>query len=205
MLTKSKPQTPENKANSKITIKALAKTLILILLTFCLLIEASIIHFGFTTQPQKADCIIVLGCKVDGSVPTPFLAARLDEALRLYQEGYAEHFIVSGGKGSGEHISEAKCMRDYLVARGINPGIITMEDRSKSTMENIKYSKQKMQGIGAHTAIIVSNRFHLKRISCLAKQQQLSASYSGVFLPRYIFDETYGFLREVLGVIITCL
>lgn len=191
--------------NEKIWTVHLVKCLILVLLILFALIELDIIYFGFSSKPQKADCIIVPGCKVDGSIPTPFLAARLDKALQLYHNGYSNRFIVSGGRGRGEDMSEAKCMRNYLAARGVNPDNIIVEDHSRSTMENIRNSHREMAKKGFHSAIIVSNCFHLKRISCLARQQRLPASYAGVFRARYIFDESYGFLREVPALLITWL
>lgn len=47
------------------------------------------------------------------------------------------------------------------------------------------------------TAIIISNKFHLKRASVIAKRVGIEASFSGVFVKRYMGDEIYGFLREV--------
>ena len=49
--------------------------------------------------------------------------------------------VVSGGKGSGEKITEAKAMKDYLIKNGIDKNRIIEEDKSTNTYENFKYSR----------------------------------------------------------------
>ncbi|MCH3964656.1 MAG: YdcF family protein [Clostridium sp.] len=156
-----------------------------------------VIFFGENSKPEKSDCIIVLGCKVYGSTPSPFLAARTDEGLRLYNRGYGSYIIVSGGRGNGENISEAMAMRNYLISRGVDPKRIIMEDKSMSTMDNLTNSSRIMKKEGFKTAIIVSNKFHLKRASLMARKQDINASYSGVFVSDYKAHEIKGYIREI--------
>lgn len=162
---------------------------------------AEIISFGMHSKPVKSDCIIVLGCQVYGTVPSPFLMARLDEGLRLYNEGYSRHIIVSGAKGPGEGVSEAQAMRDYLVSKGVDLSNIIIEDKSVSTEENIKFSKIKMDNMGFKSAIIVSNKYHLRRASLMAQRAGIVNSTSGVFVVKYKFQEVKGFLREILALL----
>ncbi|MQN01573.1 MAG: YdcF family protein [Lachnospiraceae bacterium] len=59
--------------------------------------------------------VIVLGCGVRGTNPTIMLRQRI-EAARLYlAENPKAVAVVSGGKGPGEDISEAECMKQYLT------------------------------------------------------------------------------------------
>ncbi|WP_446898784.1 YdcF family protein [Clostridium sp. LBM24168] len=156
-----------------------------------------IVFFGENSKPEKSDCIIVLGCKVYGSTPSPFLAARIDEGLRLYNSGYGNYIIVSGGKGIGENISEAQAMKNYLIFKGVNSSRIIMEDESASTMSNLINSSKIMRREGFKTAVIVSNKFHLKRASLMAKKQNIHCSYSGVFVSKYKGHEIKGYIREI--------
>lgn len=94
------------------------------------------------------DYIIVLGCAIrkDGT-PTPLLRGRLDRALdfakRQEQEtGKAPIFILSGGQGADECVSEAECMRRYLAAQGVPEERMLLEDRSTDTAENMAFSKK---------------------------------------------------------------
>lgn len=156
-----------------------------------------IIIFGTRAQPVKSDCIIVLGCRLYGTTPSYFLAARLEEACRLYREGYGKYLIVAGGQGPGEEIAEAEAMAAYLEARGIVPEHIIREDQSTSTMTNILYSKAKMEQLGLKKAVIVSNKYHLKRAALMAKKAGIDATFSGVYVRAFPYNELLGFLREI--------
>lgn len=178
---------------------------LIILIVFLLILTGvNIIYFGLSTNPIRSDCIIVLGCKVYGTVPSPFLKSRLEEGLRLYNEGFGEYIIVSGGRGRGEDIAEAEAMKNYLVSRGVNSDKIIMEDQSFSTMENIKYSYIKMKEYNFNTVVIVSNKYHLKRASMMAKKIGVKASCSGVFVSQHMHHEITGFIREILALLKFC-
>lgn len=164
---------------------------------FTIITAFQIIYFGESAKPQKSDCIIVLGCSVYGTTPSPFMIWRTEEALRLYKKGYGNYIIVSGGKGPGEDISEAEAMKRYLLSKGVKPSKIIIEDKSGSTMANLINSKEIMNEKGFNTAVIVSNKYHLKRASLMAKQQKIKGSYSGVFVSPYKSHEIVGYIREV--------
>ena len=52
-------------------------------------------------QRRAVDAIVVLGAAQYNGRPSPVLRARLDHALRLYNEGYAPRIVVTGGVGRG--------------------------------------------------------------------------------------------------------
>ena len=170
------------------------------LLTLALLFlipEGLVIGFPFWSKPASADVIIVLGANVDARGPKPFYRARLDEAVRLYEAGYAPVIITTGGQGPTEPISEGIAGRDYLIARGVPPEAIVAETSSSSTLENLLHARRIMAERGDATAIIVSNRFHLFRAMLLARFTEVEASYAGVFVGEYWPEEIVGHLREV--------
>lgn len=170
--------------------------LMIFLIILNIIAEIQVIAFAYNIKPVKSDAIIVLGCAVYGENPSPFYKERLNEAIKLYKEGFGKYIIVSGGKGSGEDISEAEAGKKYLLKNGIPDNIILKDDESYSTLQNLKNSKKIMDEKSLKTAIIVSNSFHLKRASMIAKEAGINASYSGVFVKRYFYEEVYGFLRE---------
>lgn len=184
----------------KIIKKIFAWGIVLVTSLYILLISA-VAAFGYFSKPDKSDCIIVLGCMVYGSEPSPFLKERLNEAIRLYNNGYAKYIIVSGGQGKGEYISEAQAMENYLVSKGIPNKYIIKEDTSKNTYDNLNNSKQIMNKNNIKSAIVVSNKFHLFRSKMVADKLKINSTYSGVFVKRHIYAETYGFLREPLGIV----
>ncbi|MFL0194875.1 YdcF family protein [Clostridium sp. WILCCON 0269] len=174
--------------------------LFILVFTTVLITEIQIIIFGQNAQPKKSDCIIVLGCKVYGSTPSPFLIWRLDNGVNLYHRGYGKYIIVSGGRGEGENISEAEAMKNYLVSKGVNSSKVIMEDKSASTIANLVNSKKIMNARGFKTAVIVSNKYHLKRASLMAESQHIDGSYSGVFVSLYKQREISGYIREIPAV-----
>lgn len=103
-------------------------------------------------EPKKdKDYIIVLGCAIrkDGS-PTPLLRGRLDRALAFAkvqeaETGKAPAFVLSGGRGPDECVSEAESMRRYLEAKGVAAERMILEDRSADTAQNMAYSKKLIQ------------------------------------------------------------
>ncbi|WP_009610649.1 YdcF family protein [Caldanaerobacter subterraneus] len=183
----------------------LVVVLIFALFSIIAILAYQIVSFGFTEKPKKSDAIIVLGCAVYGDTPSPFFKERLEEALKLYKEGYGHYIIISGGKGPGESISEAEAGKRYLLEKGVASKNILLDNKSFSTYENLLFSKEIMEKNSLKTAIIVSNKFHLKRASVIAKRIGIDASFSGVFVKEYVGDEVYGFLREVLALLYTYL
>ena len=177
-------------------ILRMKKFILVALLAFAIL-ECSVIIFGSLAKPKKSDCILVLGCSVYGETPSPFLTARLNQALKLYNDGFGDYIIVSGGKGSGEYISEAEAMKRFLIEQGVPKSKVIHEDQSFSTMQNIKNSKAIMEQRGFNSAIIVSNKFHLLRAAYTAHRLNVKASFSGVFVTEHISHEIFGYIREV--------
>ena len=147
------------------------------------------------TDPE-ADYLIVLGCQVRGTVPSRMLRQRIDAAadyLRTYPDAIA---IVSGGMGPGEDITEAQCMYDCLIAAGIEPERILMEDRATSTSENLRFSLELME---SDSVAIVSNEFHLYRAGQMARQLGLSPALIPASTEYPILLASYT-LREILAV-----
>lgn len=90
---------------------------------------------------RQYDYIIIHGAGLDGPRPTPLLAGRIDKALELWNKQHQHgKFVVSGGQGADEVVSEAQAMRDYLLDKGVSAGAILKEDKSTTTWENLRYS-----------------------------------------------------------------
>ncbi|MCD7810673.1 MAG: YdcF family protein [Ruminococcus sp.] len=150
-------------------------------------------------EPDGADTtMIVLGCKVKNGNPSLMLRRRLDAAYDYLSEHEEVTVIVSGGQGTDELISEAQCMNDYLVSRGIAPERIIMEDQSSSTYENLKYSKKIIDENGLSSKItIVTDGYHQLRAEMIAsdlgiESYNISAETSWWLLPTYWVREWFG-------------
>lgn len=128
---------------------------------------------------RRADTIIVLGSAVwSGERPGPSLAARTRHAIALYKAGYASHLIFSGGLGRFPP-SEAEAMQRLATSAGVPADAIVLEDQSHSTEENLANSKALMDAHGWHSALIVSDPFHLLRAETMAHDLGIEAYGSG--------------------------
>ena len=92
--------------------------------------------------PDNLDYLIVLGAQVYKNGPSPVLKFRLDKAYEYLSANPETRCIVTGGQGSNEPFTEASCMADYLVKRGIDSGRIILEDKSTTTAQNLTNSNE---------------------------------------------------------------
>lgn len=183
--------------------KNLRKKVIMLLSVIIIFIAAFQVYIW--TVPvdnvKRADAAVVLGCRIKGNSPTPFLEDRTKRAAQLYKENKVKYIIVSGGKGNGENMSEAQCMKNILLEEGIAEDKIFMEDKSENTRQNIKNSNEIIKKNNFNSVIVVSNLFHLRRASILCGKNGVNASYSGTFSKKYMGTEIYGGLREIPAII----
>lgn len=121
------------------------------------------------TPPKKAEYLIVLGAKVNGSDMSLSLYNRAEAALRYLQKNPETKVIVTGGKGHGEHITEAEAAARYLLENGIEDNRILKEDKSTSTFENFLFAKEFIPDLHGDV-VIASNDFHLFRARMIAKR-----------------------------------
>lgn len=128
-----------------------------------------------TEKPlEKTEAVIILGCQVRGEEPSVMLKNRLDAALEVLRENPEAVCIASRGQGGGENISEAECMRRYLIANGIEDERIFTEDKSTSTEENIAFSREILDNLGiSENIIIATSEFHQYRASIYASRAGL--------------------------------
>lgn len=114
--------------------------------------------------PQdQYDVIIVLGARVlANGKPGRTLTNRIQRAVELYHAGYAQYLLVSGGGGPTEH-REAHVMKSIARSQGVPEKSIYCEAISRNTMQNAAASINIMQARRWRSALIVTDRFHMRR------------------------------------------
>lgn len=146
--------------------------------------------------------IIVLGCGVNGTVPSLSLWERI-QAVYAYLEAHPDTIcIVSGGQGPGEDITEAACMFRELTDMGIEADRIWLEDRSTSTTENLRFSMAviaERAGTIPTEVGIVSSEYHLYRAGLMAEDLGLTP-YGIPGTTTWLTLRVNYFLREIAGV-----
>lgn len=143
--------------------------ILLIPLVIFVCVECLIFGGMLSTEEPNLPYIIVLGAQIKGRQITDSLMRRLDRACTYLKENPETKVIVSGGKGSGEEISEAEAMAGFLVVQGIDRERIIREDTSRTTKENLKFSARYIEEADAAVGI-VSNNFHMYRACRYAKK-----------------------------------
>ena len=121
---------------------------------------------------RKKNCryLIVLGAQVRGERITDSLKRRLDAALLYHQVCASVKIIVSGGQGKGEDVSEAYAMAQYLREHGVKDEQIMLEDQSRTTRENLRFSKAYLEELKTPVGI-VTNNFHLFRALLIGRSE----------------------------------
>ncbi len=172
-------------------------------LTFALLV--GYIHLSPNAQPSASDSgreniYIVFGAKVNADGPAKTLASRLDVAVDVMLEDTNALCIVSGGQGANEPFTEASCMRDYMVERGIAPERIILEEKASNTKENIRYSAALIEehGLSDRQIVCISSETHIPRIRLLCSRSSIDALYIKAETPMKVFLFTT-WVREYLS------
>ena len=145
----------------------------------------------------------MLGAAVYGDRPSLTLVRRLEGALDYLNRYPDSVAVVSGGMGPGETVTEGQAMFDWLVARGVAPERVLIEDRATSTRENLEFSFDIIRSRGdepSGNVAIVSSAYHLYRAKCMAEKLGI-ADPAGVAAPwGYFFVMLNYFIREAFGV-----
>ena len=147
------------------------------------------------SAPPGMDYLMVLGASVYADGPSPALTRRINAVMDCLDQHPDAVIIASGGQGRNEPISEAQCIRDELVKRGVDPGRIVMEDKSTDTRENMIYSRALIDRPDAAVGI-VTNNFHIWRSLRMARRAGLTnahgiaAEYTGPTLLHFMVRET---------------
>ncbi|MCD7717620.1 MAG: YdcF family protein [Lachnospiraceae bacterium] len=122
-----------------------------------LVVGSRIVSTMCTVPQENLDYVIVLGAQVRGTSPSLSLKKRLDCAAEYAEENPDTTFILSGGQGSDEDISEAECMAQYLAAAGVSKDRLVMEDASTSTRENLIFSAEIIRALDADKDSLLSD------------------------------------------------
>lgn len=171
-------------------------------------IEAMVIYRGETDNSAlPVDAVIVLGAGVNGETPSAALWSRIRTAAAYLNDHPDVPVVLSGGKGSGENISEAEAMRRALWTNSETANLrYLLEDQSTNTSENFKFSKALLEehGIDTQTAYIavVTNDFHCFRARMIAQREGLHTVSIPAELPWWWLTANY-YLREAFAVVKT--
>lgn len=174
--------------------------IISILIAYILVITAIIIISAYQKPKSQKLTIVVLGCQVKGSSPSKSLKRRLDTALAFLNNRPETIFIVSGGKGKDEKISEAECMFNYLTKNGVSEGRIIKEDTSTNTLSNLRNSKKIIQDFDLPKDIVtITDFYHQLRVRIIANKLNIKVCGTISCIPTFKVT-LFNLVRECIAI-----
>ncbi|MER5483762.1 YdcF family protein [Streptomyces sp. NPDC002812] len=161
--------------------------------------------YGRITVHGDVDFVVMLGSGLIGGdrVP-PLLASRLRKGREIHDAqiargGRVPLLLTSGGKGSDEKLAEARAMADWLIAEGVPQEHVRLEDRSRTTEENLLYSRTVMEAaVPGYRCVVVTNNFHAFRAAMMARKAGVNGQVLGSPTAKYFWPSAT--IREFVAV-----
>jgi uncharacterized SAM-binding protein YcdF (DUF218 family) len=149
---------------------------------------------------RQADVIVVLGAaQLDGK-PGAALEARLIEAKRIYDLGYAPLIITVGAGAPGDRTTEAASGKYWLRMNGIPPKNIIAVEEGRDTLVSTKAFAAVMKKRFVSDVILVTDPYHCKRAITMANDQGVLATCSPVETgPNTLANSGYRYLIREAG------
>ncbi|MGP0032327.1 MAG: YdcF family protein [Acidimicrobiales bacterium] len=151
-------------------------------------------------DPRPAGAILVMGAAQYNGVPSPDLAARLNEALSLYRAGYAPLIVVTGSKEQGDVYTEAQAGTRYLEQHGV-PADAILQAGGNDSYENVAGAAPQLLVRHAGSVLVTTDPFHEDRSMAIASTLGLTPSPTPTQTsPIRGWATVPYFLKEALGV-----
>ncbi len=154
---------------------------------------------GLSDDRSASEALVVLGASQYDGQPSAVLAARLDHALALYEDGVADRIITVGGKQPGDRFTEAEAGAAYLQDAGVPNEATLAVDAGSDTWTSMQAVAEAL-GNGTRVTV-VTDPAHALRSTEMAAVAGLDAVASPVqdgpaapvwAQPRYVLRETMG-------------
>ena len=175
------------------------------------MLAAAVIHALMAGRHEPAydrDYVIVLGCRIrpDGTL-YPLIRSRVDRAVAFARRqeaatGRRPVLIPSGGKGADEPEAEAEAMARYMREQGVPPEQILPECASRTTLENLRFSRKLIEERGGGDRVAFStSSYHVYRGGILAAESGWNIDGMGSPTKWYFWPNA--FLREFVGLLVS--
>lgn len=151
---------------------------------------------GSISRSMHYDAVIVLGCAIWGSDPSPMLADRLRTAAAVYKTGCADRIIVSGDSEHPEKYDETGVMKRFLInENGIPLDKVECDPLGLSTYESM-YRAQKKYNL--KSIVVVTTGFHVARSVYDAHNFGIEAVGVEAINSGYVIKK-YNYVREFIA------
>lgn len=100
---------------------------------------------------------------------------RINHGIWLYKKKYAKKLLLTGGKSQGNSLADSVIAKRYAEKYGVAGNDILVEEKSRTTEENLYYAKRIIVKNILRKVIIVSDPLHMKRAMRIAHDYHLDA------------------------------
>jgi uncharacterized SAM-binding protein YcdF (DUF218 family) len=159
-------------------IRLVLKVVSLILAAIVLYFAVTLVQVWLTSRQydaHQAGAILVMGAAQYNGVPSPDLAARLDEALALYRAGDAPLIMVTGGKEAGDVYTESQAGARYLEDKGV-PASAILQVGGDDSYRNISEAAPELIAHEVATVLVTTDAFHEDRSMAIVSSFKLTPS-----------------------------
>ena len=131
---------------------------------------AAVVVWSSIDQAKPAGSIVVLGAAQYDGKPSPVLRARLDHGIDLWNRKMGKVLVFTGGQAYGDTTSEAEVGRSYARKHGVPDTVILLETKGRTTRESMLGVAEILGTRGITSAILVSDPFHMLRLSITGRR-----------------------------------
>ncbi|MEV5429003.1 ElyC/SanA/YdcF family protein [Streptomyces sp. NPDC052701] len=189
-----RPRLPRTRAGRRRLVQAVMAVCVLALLPATWLHAVADDRLRPAAGVPRTDVAVVFGAGLWDGEPSPYLAHRLDAAVRLYRAGRIEVVLVTGDN-SREDYDEPDAMRAYLTRHGVPDARVVSDYAGFDTWDSCVRAKKVF---GVDRAVLISQGFHIRRAVALCEAAGV-ASYGVGAADRHDVTWYYGGVREVLA------
>ena len=132
------------------------------------------------TIHTSADVIVVPGAAQLNGAPGDVLLARLVEAKRIADKGYASLIITVGAGAPGDRTNEAAAGKYWLIHHGISKKRVVAIPVGRDTLSQTKAYLEVMRNRKITNVIIATDPYHCHRAITMAKDLGAEATCSPV-------------------------
>lgn len=130
----------------------------------------------------RADVIVIFGGNTQANRANwfePYNRAtavdRIDLAEALYLAGRAPRILISGSALEGK-VSEAQMIARLLRQRGIPDSVLLLENNSRNTYENARFTDIIMRGQKLKSALLVTSALHMPRAAASLQKRGIQVT-----------------------------
>lgn len=174
---------------------------VLLLAALVALVNAYVLASGGDSTAEVGEVPAVEVAIVPGALVEPdgdmsaMLAARVEQASRLWHAGKVEKILVSGDHGSWKY-DEPDTMRKALVRDGVAPQDVFEDHAGFDTWATMVRARSIFE---VRDAVVITQGFHMPRALYLADQAGIEATGLTADLQPWGFQGRKSTVREVLS------